>query len=56
MLHWIFPYQYLETTLLESLIDGQEGEHVGSESGGTNVEAVLVSDTKGASEKGVNEA
>lgn len=42
--------------MLESLVDGQEVEHAGSESGGTNVEAVLVPESKGMSDKIAREA
>ena len=55
-LHSIFPYEYPATTLLDSSIDGQEEDRADSESGGTHVEAILVSETKAVPEKGVNDA
>ncbi|KIX95502.1 uncharacterized protein Z520_08622 [Fonsecaea multimorphosa CBS 102226] len=55
-LHWLFPYQYPDTTLLESMIDGQEEENTGSETSGKNVETVLVSEAKGIPEKGAFDA
>ena len=56
LLHWVFPYQYHNTALLESSLDGQEVARTQSESGGLEVEAVLVSESKGVSHKGGNGA